>query len=223
MNLNRVVVFLVVILVVQAYWCDKALSAEEYILGLEAEFFDIGTSLAVIPDMTVLTPDVTRIDTRINYASTSGYWSGLSFDDYYASRHTGFVKIDTAGDYTFYLNSDDGSKMWLDSAEFIDNDGLHGMLEESSTETLGVGYHSIRVEFFENGGAAGLILSWQGPGISKQVVPASALYHGGPPDTTPPTPDPLTWETVPYAVDDTWLPGRKVPGEMKTFPGHCKI
>jgi len=66
MNLNRVVVFLVIILAVQAYWCDKALSAEEYILGLEAEFFDIGTSLAVIPDMTVLTPDVTCIDSRIN-------------------------------------------------------------------------------------------------------------------------------------------------------------
>ncbi|WZP00396.1 hypothetical protein EP7_002038 [Isosphaeraceae bacterium EP7] len=55
----------------------------------------------------------------------------------------------------------------------IDNDGLHGMQERSAARTLAAGLHAIRVEFFENGGGAGVVLSWSGPGIAKQAIPAS--------------------------------------------------
>ena len=149
--------------------------------GLAAEFFDFTSSLSLIPDLTSRTPDVARVDTLINYPSTTSAWSGLSsqFADTFASRHTGYVKITTAGDYTFYLNSDDGSKMWLDGLLVINNDGLHAMIEVSAMRTLAAGYHSLRVEFFENDGGAGLIMSWAGPGIGKVVAPASVLFHDG--------------------------------------------
>jgi len=35
----------------------------------------------------------------------------------------------------------------------------------------------IRIEFFEKGGGEVLEVRWQGPGISKQVVPDSVLWR----------------------------------------------
>lgn len=44
-------------------------------------------------------------------------------------------------------------------------------------KNLSAGYHTVKVEFFENGGGAGLSFSWAGPGINKQIIPAGVLYY----------------------------------------------
>jgi hypothetical protein len=54
------------------------------------------------------------------------------------------------------------------------------MVEASGTLQLRAGTHVLRVEFFENGGAQGLIARVQGPGIDKQVIPAAMLVHSTP-------------------------------------------
>lgn len=153
--------------------------APPYVQGLLAEFFDYTTALSLIPDLTGRVPEVSRTDAQIAYASVSTAWSGLptSMAETFASRHSGWLKVDTTGSYTLFVNSDDGSRVYLDGALLIDNDGLHGMREYSATLTLAAGYHPLRVEFFENGGGAGLQFSWSGPGITKQLVPASALWR----------------------------------------------
>src|SRR5262245_1307370 len=151
--------------------------------GLTAEFFDFTTSLSAIPNFTGLTPDVSRIDSTINYPNTAGLWPGLAsqFQDTFAARHTGYLRIDTPGSYTLYLRSNDGSKLYLDGDLIIDNDGVHGMRERSAVRTLSAGYHALRTEFFENAGGAGLVLLWRGPGIGKQVIPPGRLSHDVPP------------------------------------------
>ena len=53
------------------------------------------------------------------------------------------------------------------------------MLEKSGTIGLGVGRHALRVEFFERINNAGLIVSWQGPGTVKAVIPAANFLRGG--------------------------------------------
>lgn len=145
--------------------------------GLRAEFFDFSTSLSAIPNLTGLTPGLSRTDAQVNYPSTNGVWIGLpaGMSDTFASRHSGTISIATAASYTFYLKSDDGSRLWLDGTLLIDNDGVHGMVEKSASRTLTAGSHDLRIEFFENGGGAGLIASWAGPGIAKQIIPASVL------------------------------------------------
>jgi hypothetical protein len=55
--------------------------------------------------------------------------------------------------------------------------GLHGMHEESGEIELKAGEYDIKLEMFENEGEAGCKLSWEGPGVAKEVVPASALSH----------------------------------------------
>ncbi len=161
-----------------ALWQEDSV-APPYVAGLLAEFFDFTTALSVIPDLTGRVPEASRTDAQIAYASVSTAWSGLptTMVDTFASRHSGWLKIDTAGSYTLFISSDDGSRVFLDGAMVIDNDGLHGMQERSATLTLAAGYHPLRVEFFENGGGAGLQFSWSGPGIAKQLVPTSALWR----------------------------------------------
>lgn len=94
----------------------------------------------------------------------------------FSIRYTGYIQIDTPGLYTFYTSSDDGSKLFIDGVEIVDNDGEHGNRERSGTATLNTGLHDIRVLFFENGGGEVLTVQYSGPSISKQPIPFSRLY-----------------------------------------------
>jgi hypothetical protein len=53
------------------------------------------------------------------------------------------------------------------------------MATVSGTRGLRAGKHALRVEFFEAGGGAGVILAWSGPGAATGAVPAANLLHGG--------------------------------------------
>ena len=97
-------------------------------------------------------------------------------NDNFAIRFRGYINITTAGAYTFFTASDDGSKLYIDDAQVVDNDGLHGMVEQSGTVSLSAGMHSIEVAFFEQAGGENLTVSYQGPSILKQAIPNSVLF-----------------------------------------------
>ncbi|RXG13882.1 PA14 domain-containing protein [Leeuwenhoekiella polynyae] len=85
------------------------------------------------------------------------------------------LKIDTSGSYTFYTNSDDGSKLYIDEKLVVDNDGDHGVQERSGTINLKTGAHPIKIEYFNGGGGYYLDAQYKGPGIGKQIIPAGKL------------------------------------------------
>ncbi|MAT48550.1 MAG: hypothetical protein CMA27_01825, partial [Euryarchaeota archaeon] len=161
-----------------------SMSTNGFNSGLIAEFFDnsgLGVNTSGMPDLSGRIPDYTRIDSMINYSNSNNQpWPGLSssFADEFSSRHTGFIRIDIAGNYTFYINSDDGSKLWIDNQVIVENIGTHAMREESGTVFLNPGFHSLRLEFFENFGWAGLELKWESDNFGKQYVPQGSLFHG---------------------------------------------
>lgn len=147
--------------------------------GLRAEFFDFTTRLSGLPSLRGRTADVVRTDAAINFPSTTQAWAGLDsrFADTFVLRETGYLRVDAPGTYTLYLSSNDGSKLWLDGRLLINNGGLHAMRERSVTVRLSAGFHRLRTEFFENQGPAGMIVSWRGPGIAKQAIPAASLFQ----------------------------------------------
>ncbi len=95
----------------------------------------------------------------------------------FAFIFNGFIKIQTRGVYTIFLRSNDGSRMFFNGKEIINNDGLHGSHERSARVALNPGAFPIRVEYFQNGGGKDLQLSWQGPGFEKHAVAAKVLFH----------------------------------------------
>lgn len=96
--------------------------------------------------------------------------------DDFSIRYSGYIQIDTEGSYTFFTSSDDGSKLFIDGTEVVDNDGNHGTQERSGNISLTTGLHDITILFFENGGGETLNVQYQGPSLSKQNVPFSKLY-----------------------------------------------
>jgi hypothetical protein len=91
-------------------------------------------------------------------------------DDHYGLKLEGTLPVEQAGEYTFYLTSDDGSRLYVDGEELIDNDGDHGPLTEEGTVRLEPGGHLIRVAYFNAGGGGFLEVQYRGPGVAKQVL-----------------------------------------------------
>jgi glucose/arabinose dehydrogenase len=150
--------------------------------GLKAEFFDFTTRLMAMPNLAGRVPDVIRTDAVIDYPPTRKPWAGLDarFTDTFAARETGLLEVSTPGRYRLSLRSKDGAKLWLDGALVLNNGGIHPLRQRTKALTLTAGLHSLRVEFFANTGVAGLVLSWSGPGIRRQIVPADHLFHADP-------------------------------------------
>lgn len=98
-------------------------------------------------------------------------------EDLIGFRFTGYVEVPREGVYTFYTESDDGSLLYIGDTLVVDNDGLHGMAEQSGQIALQAGRHPIRVDFFEGLNDHGLVVRYDGPGIEKQEIPARALSH----------------------------------------------
>jgi putative membrane-bound dehydrogenase-like protein len=95
----------------------------------------------------------------------------------YALRHTGFIDVPRAGEWTFFLTSDDGSRMFIGDQMIVNNDGQHAPVEKSGTSLLGAGKHPITVDFFQAGAGASLTFEVEGPGVPRMAVPESWLFH----------------------------------------------
>lgn len=93
----------------------------------------------------------------------------------FAVLFTGMIDIKLEGDYTFYLSSNDGSKLFIDDKEIVDADGAHGFGEISGQVFLTKGTHQIKLEYFQAGGGKGLELRYSGPKTEKQFIPADIL------------------------------------------------
>jgi membrane-associated protease RseP (regulator of RpoE activity) len=97
----------------------------------------------------------------------------------YALRFVGFLKIPREGLYTFYTSSDDGSRFKIGGEVVVNNDGLHGVLQSGGVARLREGLHPVEVTFFEQGGDEKLEVSWEGPEMKQEVIPAEAWFVRG--------------------------------------------
>ncbi len=149
--------------------------------SLTYEFYDLSVSPSVdnIPTTgATATGSVSEID-------VDALWTSITPGDHenFAIRYSGFIKINTTETYTFYTSSDDGSKLFIDGNEVVDNDGLHDILETSGTIALNQGIYPITILFFERTGGEFLSMSYSSATISKTVIPFSVLSENTCTDT----------------------------------------
>lgn len=176
------------------------------------------------PDVSTVTPDATRFDADLNIGNND--WPQY-FDDHFSSRHTGYINVPTSGNYNFILGADDDTKLWIDGTLVIQQ--FFPQSVTSPALSLKAGYHSIRLEFVEGYGENHFTLSWKGPGISQQVVPAGVLFHclGS---TAPVVPANLTatplesvvalaWSASPFATSYTLKRSLTPGGPYTDLPG----
>lgn len=118
------------------------------------------------------TPNVDQLKPTIDYSTEADFGMGERFIAHALAN----LSVPSAGNYEFRLTSDDGSRLVIDDAEVIDNDGLHGAESKEGTVALEAGFHDLRVEYFDNTNDNILKLEWRTPGTSDfVVVPSSVL------------------------------------------------
>ncbi len=91
----------------------------------------------------------------------------------------GYVRINKAESYTFYVRSDDGCRLWIDERLLIDKWVDQSPTEWSTTLHLEPGYYKVRLDYYENTLGALCEFRYSSPSISKMIVPAEVLYAGG--------------------------------------------
>jgi PKD repeat protein len=118
-----------------------------------------------------------RFDSAVDFN-----WAGGSPDpaigpDTFSVRWVGQFEPSTTEAYTFYTQTDDGVRLWVNGRLVIDRWVDQGTTEWASVPlNLVAGRkYDIRMEYYENGGAAVAKLLWSTPTRAKAIIPAVAL------------------------------------------------
>jgi putative heme-binding domain-containing protein len=142
--------------------------------GIKVDYFYPSANNVAIETLAKMTPNASGVVPQIVMNVPQ-----LKQRDKFALRFTGMINAPKAGNYKFFVASDDGSRIYLDGKLLVNNDGLHGMKEMNASIKLAAGTHDLIVTYFDNGGGDGLNVAWAGPGFKKQKIAADALSIGG--------------------------------------------
>ena len=120
---------------------------------------------------------LTRTDPQIdfNWGDPGGPDPAVG-DDNFSVRWTGEIEVAFSEAYTFYTNSADGVRLWVDGQKLVDNWTDHGNTENSGRIDLAAGnVYSLQMEYYESGDGAVVELLWSSPSTPEQIVPQAAL------------------------------------------------
>jgi len=116
-----------------------------------------------------------RVDTTVDFEWGTGVpMSGVPADSF-CVRWTGTVNVPTSGNWTLYVSSEDGFRLYVDGALKRDWWQVGFEQEIGTTMLLAAGAHPITLEYFANVGHSACHLRWSGPGVAKQAIPRAAL------------------------------------------------
>ncbi len=157
----------------------QAAAGDGGLRGLKFESWNLTSApsnVASVPFST--TPTFVGTIPNINWPTQSdsiARWLGAPTSRW-GIRFSGSISIPTAGNWSFGINSDEGSQLYIDGSLVIDNDGLHGMVNLTGSVVLTTGYHTFEIRYFEDGGNNGMIATWRSPSASAYtVIPSSAF------------------------------------------------
>lgn len=88
----------------------------------------------------------------------------------------GSIDIPKTASYSFRLASDDGSKLYIDDKEVIDNGGLHGPSPKDGETYLQAGRHDVEIHFWQAKGGGSISFQWFNKETTRfEVVPEEFL------------------------------------------------
>ena len=138
--------------------------------ALQGRVYFIPENTEQLPDFSRLRPQGTISTTVLNIqpqSFTVGFPGVTDRFEWFAIDYNGRIMLPQAGTYTFRLSSDDGSKLFIDGREVIDNDGIHGTNPLDAEVTLAAGIHEVRVQYFQGPREeVALVLEW-GPSADE--------------------------------------------------------
>ena len=137
--------------------------------GLQARYYE--GDWVNLPDFDQLQPVKTQLLPGVGLSTLSAR------EDYYGLVLEGYVQLSQTGLQTFYLNSDDGSRMYINGELIIDHDGCHSAMSRTGQAMLQAGWHRIRIEYFERTGSSHLAAGLVEPGLGQRPFHPAQLAH----------------------------------------------
>lgn len=165
------------------------------------EYYEKIFTVLELPDFDALTPVET------------GYIEEFSLSEKERNSHFAFrfkarLIVPEAGEHTFYLASDDGSRLFINGELVVDHDGAHAFesAEQTGTLNLSEGLHYIEVQYFEATGGDALLVSWETPSMPKRPLASEHLSDDINTDPAPVEGTPGAIQYDYYVSDATELP-----------------
>lgn len=112
--------------------------------GLKFSYYE--GNWTTLPDFKTLTPVKTGLSNQVGLAEIGHR------DNQFGVVMEGYIEVAQTGTQTFFLNSDDGSKLYINGELVVDHDGDHSAIKKTGQTILAAGKHKIRVEYFERSG-----------------------------------------------------------------------
>lgn len=105
-------------------------------------------------------PAVSRSDAAIDFNWGAGSPDPAIPVDYFSARWTRQINL-PAGRYRFTTRTDDGVRLYVNNLLLLDRWQRQGATPQWAEIDLPAGQHSVRMEYFEEGGAAEAHLAWE--------------------------------------------------------------
>jgi hypothetical protein len=139
------------------------------VTGLSATYYD---------NLDFTGSTLVRTDPRIDVDFGAGPPSANLGADQFAVRWTGQVLADRSETYTFYTQTDDGARLWVNGVQLVNDWTDHGIVENRGSIPLVSGRkYDLVMEYYDNGGGAFARLLWSSPHTAKAVIPADHLFQ----------------------------------------------
>jgi hypothetical protein len=121
-------------------------------------------------------PTYTREEGNIDHNWGDGGPGGGIGTDNFSVRWLGRFSF-TGGQYSFLAVADDGVRVWVDDDLVIDGWRDQPLTEYRGTRSLS-GEHTVKVEYYENGGGAGIHVEWGAAGTTQPAQWTADQWQG---------------------------------------------
>ena len=126
------------------------------------------------PDFTALA--FTRNDAQINFD-----WGTATPDprinaDTFSVRWTGRIIPQYSETYTFYMDADDGVRLWVNGVLMINSWTGSGERTSTPISLIAGTRYMIQIDYNQNINTAKAILSWSSASVPKAIVPQVRLF-----------------------------------------------
>lgn len=141
-------------------FCEVTLQGDEdfgveddgEIEGLVGNVYPLPPDTPSLPDFSQLTPVSRVVMGQVDIPERrfqTGFPGVADLYEWFGVQLRGQIIIPSDGSYDFNLVSDDGSRLFIDGQEVIDNDGLHPTRSRSGSIYLTEGTHDIHIDYFQ--------------------------------------------------------------------------
>jgi hexosaminidase len=96
--------------------------------------------------------------------------------NFFGISYAAFINVPDDDVYTFYLQSDDGSALYINNELIVNNDGFHWWEEKPGQVALKKGLHQIKINYFQAKYEHAFGVNIKSSKMEKQAIPDNILY-----------------------------------------------